>query len=126
MNRAMLTALVLLTACDKTNDLIEAYQENDTLVVDIQKVPAVYTETCMVPLIQLAQITDEGSIPLYTDIEEVTDLYAGYWMDGSFVYPVFNEGCDVVMCIPLEDNIRSGLTAYTVVGEDVQRGHRQR
>ena len=120
MNRATLTALLLLAACDKTTeDPIEAYQDGDELVVDIQAAPRMYTETCTTTVVQLAQIeADEARTPLETSVEDVADRYAGYWLDGRFVYPATDEGCDMVMCIPVDDDPRRTLVAYTVAGED--------
>ena len=120
MRRALIPALSLLAACDKaSNGLITAYQDGDELVVDLQDAPELFVKTCTTPVLQLAQITaDGGRTPLVTAAEDIVNRYDGYWLDGRFVYPATDEGCDILMCTPLDDSPRLQLIAYTVTGDE--------
>ena len=120
MRRTVLSSLLLVTACDPTESLdLSVHQDGGEVVVDIQESPPMYVQSCMTPVLQLAQLEDDGSqSALVTDIEEAGDRWEGYWLDGSFVYPSLDEGCDMVVCMPLTDNPRRALTAYTVIGEE--------
>ena len=120
MRHVLLTSLFLVTACDPSEPLnISVHQDSEQVVVDIQEAPPMFIESCMNPVIQLAQIEEDESLSaLTTDVESAGDRWEGYWLDGEFVYPSPDEGCDVVMCVPLEDNPSRALIAYTVVGEE--------
>ena len=114
-----LPLLLLTVACDDVSkDDITIAQSGDSVFVDIQHTSNKYIMTCSTPVIQLAQMAEDGSTtPLETDVEAVGDRYTGYWLDGEFVYPSLDEGCDVLMCVPIEENPTQILISYEVTGE---------
>ena len=120
MRHVFLTSMLLATACDPSEPLnISVHQDGDQVVVDIQEAPPMFVQSCMTPVLQLAQIEEDGTQSALTaDVESAGDRWEGYWLDGEFVYPSLDEGCDVVMCVPLDDNPSRALISYTVVGEE--------
>ena len=120
MRHTSLTVLLLVTACEPSEALnISLQQDGDRVVVDIQQAPPMFVQSCMTPVLQRAQLEDDGTLSaLTTDVERAGDRWEGYWLDGEFVYPSLDEGCDMVVCMPLSDNPSLDLIAYTVVGEE--------
>lgn len=120
MRSPFLASLLLATACDAPDGSdISLHQDGDQVVVDIQEAPPMFVQSCMTPVLQLAQLEDDGTLSaLETDVESAGDRWEGYWLDGVFVYPSLDEGCDMVVCMPLSDNPSLDLIAYTVVGDE--------
>ena len=121
MDRFIFSTLLLISACEPSEESdVSVSQEGDEIVVNIESAPAMFIETCMTPVVELAQVNDDGSLSeLETDVEDIADQYSGYWLDGEFVYPSLDEGCDMVMCVQLESNPSERLISYAVTGEDV-------
>ena len=93
--------------------------ESDRLVVELNEGERRYQLTCMTEVVALSRQDPSGGVtPLVTDHEAVADRFEGYWLDGEFVYPYFDEGCDVVVCVELDEDPEIGLLEYAVTGSD--------
>jgi hypothetical protein len=93
--------------------------ESDRLVVELTEGERRYHLSCVTEVVSLARQDPSGGItPLATEHEVVADRFEGYWLDGEFVYPYFDEGCDVVECVELDEDPESGLIEYAVTGSD--------
>lgn len=93
-------------------------QEDGTLTVTTTPGEDLYYLTCAADLLKLSQMNDDGTAaPLTTDPDDVGDRYAGYWLDGSFVYPALDEGCDMIVCMPVPESISVGLMSYGNAGD---------
>ena len=93
--------------------------ESDRLVVELTEGERRYHLTCMTEVLALSRQDPSGGVtPLVTDHEAVADRFEGYWLDGEFAYPYFDEGCDVVVCVELDEDPEIGLLEYAVTGSD--------
>jgi hypothetical protein len=103
--------------CDGPIERVEV--ESDHLVVELAEGPELYQLTCMTDVVALAVLDGSGGeTPLATDHAAVADRYEGYWLDGVFLYPSFDEGCDVVECRPIDRDPEIGRIAFAVTGSD--------
>jgi hypothetical protein len=94
--------------------------ESDRLVVELIPGAQRYQLVCMTDVVSLSlQDGSGGDTPLATDHEDVADRREGYWLDGVFMYPSFDEGCDAVFCAPIQSDPEVGRLAYAVTGNDV-------
>lgn len=93
--------------------------EAEGLVVELAEDAELYQLSCMTDVVTLALLDGSGGeTPLATDPEDVADRMEGYWLDGVFQYPSFDEGCDVVSCIAIGESAEVGRVGFTVVGTD--------
>ena len=130
MSRVVLALVpfMSLTACNQPKceeatcsvEAIEAVRvDADRIVVELREGERRYHLSCITEVVTLAQQDPSGGVtPLYTDHERVADRFEGYWLDGDFQYPSFDEGCDVVTCVELDADPEVGRTAFAAVGVD--------
>ena len=111
-----------LVACGEPNDSVieEVRVESDRLVVELRPGADLYYETCVTELVTLSKEDPSGgAMDLTTDIEAVANRWEGYWLDGEFQYPSFDEGCDIVMCSAVDFDPEVGRKTFEITGVDV-------
>jgi hypothetical protein len=118
--RASLFLPVFLLACGEKEEhepaISDVEVQDDALVVHFAT--GVYGWQCSSSLVQVHQADDSDTLQvLETDPDRVGNLGMGYWLDGEFRYPSFDEGCDVMQCIALEERT-IGRIAYSLTGTD--------
>ncbi|HCH63038.1 MAG TPA: hypothetical protein DFR83_09550 [Deltaproteobacteria bacterium] len=101
-------------------DAIDAVRvESDRIVLELAEGERRYHLSCQTEVITLARQDPSGGItPIDTDHQRIADRFEGYWLDGEFQYPSFDEGCDVITCMELDAEPAIGRTEFAVVGTD--------
>ena len=64
----------------------------------------------MEPLVSIYEVPGDDSVVLSP--ESVADRFEGYYLDGEFVAPQINPGCDMVMCSQITASPSVSLIAH--------------
>lgn len=89
-------------------------QEGDHIVVNFAPESKGYYQACTDHDIALFLNESEERRKLMLDHESLGEWYVGYYLDEEFVYPTFDEGCDVLSCEQWGNQTSVSLESYTL------------
>jgi hypothetical protein len=121
MHKFFSLSVLVIVACSELKQTIAVVEsiEQQEQEVNISLNPDidVYHLRCMNDLVTIfATPGDEESV-VHNQPTDIGNQFEGYYLDDSFVYPYFDEGCDIVECIKVNEETSIPLTSYSLEEE---------
>lgn len=105
-----------VTACSflkSRSPIVESLsQQGNQIVIERKANVQGYYQLCDYELVKVFAIEGEQRIKLSLSPQEVAEHIWDYYVDGEFLYPEGNEGCDMVICTQVEEKTSVELKSY--------------